>query len=164
MLPPELEDLADEVGDFVCFWGFKKIHGRLWTHVYLSDQPLDAAHLMHRLGVSKALISLTIHDLLKYKVILEAGKSARGTQLFTANLDILTVITNILRQRERRMLARAEVSQRMLASLPSAHLQRFNLNPARIQALGRFVESAQSRLATLLERSTIQERLESPEI
>lgn len=58
ILPPELEDLANEVGDFICYWGFKKIHGRLWTHIYLARVPLDAGQLMQRLKVSKALISL----------------------------------------------------------------------------------------------------------
>src|ERR1700730_8342606 len=98
VLPPELEELAGEVGDFICYWGFKKIHGRLWTHIYLATLPVDAGQLMQRLKVSKALISLYLHDLLKYDVIIESGKSTRSTQTYVANPEVLDVILNVLRR------------------------------------------------------------------
>lgn len=117
VFPPELEELASEVGEFICYWGFKKIHGRIWTHIYLAEQALDAGQLMQRLKVSKALISLSLNDLLKYDVILEAGKSSRGTQTYLPNPDVLDVILNVLRRRERKMLTKAETSHKMLSSL-----------------------------------------------
>lgn len=155
VLPPELEDLASEVGDFICYWGFKKIHGRLWTHIYLSSEPLDAGQLMQRLGVSKALISLTLNDLIRYEVIAESGKSNRGTQTYIANPDVLDVILNVLRRRERKMLARAETSHRMLTSLSPERLQRACLHSERIEALGRMVHQATNALSSLLELATV---------
>src|SRR6478609_9407227 len=150
-MPPELEDLASEVGDFICYWGFKKIHGRLWTHIYLSNEPLDAGQLMQRLRVSKALISLSLNDLLRYDVIIENGKSARGTQTYVANPDVLDVILNVLRRRERKMLAKAETSFRMLSELSSENLDRANCQADRIQSLGRMIVQAQDALTSLLE-------------
>lgn len=155
VLPPELEELAGEVGDFICYWGFKKIHGRLWTHVYLSKTPLDAGQLMQRLKVSKALISLSLNDLLKYDVILENGKSERGTQTYVANPDVLDVILNVLRRRERKMLAQAETSYRMLTSLNVEKLQRADLHRERIDSLGRMIDQAQNALNSLLELATL---------
>jgi DNA-binding transcriptional regulator GbsR (MarR family) len=155
VIPPELEELASEVGDFICYWGFKKIHGRLWTHVYLSKTPLDAGQLMQRLKVSKALISLSLNDLLKYDVILENGKSARGTQTYVANPDVLDVILNVLRRRERKMLAKAETSHRMLTSLNLEKLQRANLHSERIEGMGRMIGQAQNALSSLLELATL---------
>lgn len=155
VLPPELEDLANEVGDFICYWGFKKIHGRLWTHIYLSNEPLDAGQLMQRLRVSKALISLSLNDLLRYDVILENGKSARGTQTYVANPDVLDVILNVLRRRERKMLAKAETSHRMLSSLSPERQQRACLQGERVMALGRMIHQAQNALSSLLELATV---------
>src|SRR6185312_12078365 len=139
VLPPELEELANEVGDFICYWGFKRIHGRLWTHIYLAKTPLDAGRLMQRLKVSKALISLSLNDLLKYEVIHEAEKSPRGTQTYVANPDVLDVILNVLRRRERKMLAKAETSHRMLSSLTGETHSRANCHKDRIDALGRMI-------------------------
>lgn len=155
VFPPELEELANEVGEFICYWGFKKIHGRIWTHIYLSDHPLDAGQLMQRLRVSKALISLSLNDLLKYDVILESGKSARGTQTYVANPDVLDVILNVLRRRERKMLTKAETSHRMLTSLNGDATSRAKLHPERILALGRMIHQAQNALSSLLELATV---------
>jgi DNA-binding transcriptional regulator GbsR (MarR family) len=154
-LPPEMDDLANEVGDFICYWGFKKIHGRLWTHLYLSSDPLDAGQLMQRLKVSKALISLTLNDLLRYDVIVESGKSARGTQTYVANPDVLDVILNTLRRRERKMLAKAETSHRMLSSLSPERQAKASLHNERVLALGRMIHQAQNALSSLLELATV---------
>lgn len=155
MLPPELEDLASEVGDFICYWGFKKVHGRLWTHIYLSSAPLDAGQLMQRLSVSKALISLSLNDLLRFDVIHEAGKSVRGTQTYVSNPDVLDVILNVLRRRERKMLARAETSHRMLSTLNPERMQKASLQGDRIDSLGRMIHQATNALASLLELATV---------
>jgi DNA-binding transcriptional regulator GbsR (MarR family) len=155
VFPPELDELANEVGDFICYWGFKKIHGRIWTHIYLSDQPLDAGQLMQRLKVSKALISLSLNDLLKFEVIRESGKSARGTQTYTSNPDVLDVILNVLRRRERKMLTKAETSHRMLASLNEEGLKRARVNNERLVAMGRMIGQAQNALSSLLELATL---------
>lgn len=155
IFPPELEELANEVGDFICYWGFKKIHGRIWTHIYLSDHPLDAGQLMQRLRVSKALISLSLNDLLKFEVIRESGKSARGTQTYTSNPDVLDVILNVLRRRERKMLTKAETSHRMLTSLNPEALGRARMNPERLASMGKMIGQAQNALSSLLELATL---------
>lgn len=153
--PPELEELAEEVGEFICYWGFKKIHGRLWTHIYLAKDPLDAGQLMTRLKVSKALISLSLGDLMKYDVIKEGAKTARGTQTYLANPDVLDVILNVLRRRERKMIAKAETGHKMLASLKPDALTRANLNSERIGAMGVMIGQAQNALVSLIELATL---------
>ncbi len=154
-VPPELEELAAEVGDFICYWGFKKIHGRLWTHVYLSKEPLDAGVLMRRLGVSKALISLSLNDLLKYDVIQESGKSPRGTQTYKANPDVLDVILNVLRRRERKMLNKAEAGHKMLSQVRPELIEKAGLHTERIAAMGTMIGQAQNALLSLLELATL---------
>lgn len=155
VFPPELEELASEVGEFICYWGFKKIHGRIWTHIYLAEHPLDAGQLMQRLKVSKALISLSLNDLLKYDVILESGKSSRGTQTYVPNPDVLDVILNVLRRRERKMLTKAETSHKMLSALSDENLHRARVHRDRVVALGKMIHQAQNALSSLLELATV---------
>jgi len=40
--------LADSVGDFIRYWGFKEVHGRIWVHIYLSDNPITAKELTQK--------------------------------------------------------------------------------------------------------------------
>lgn len=155
VVPPELEELANEVGDFICFWGFKKVHGRLWTHLFLAAQPLDAGQLMQRLKVSKALISLSINDLLRFEVIREDAKSARGTQTYIANPNVLDVILNVLNRREKKMLARAEASHRSLAAVAPDQLKDAQICRDRMQSLGAMIVQAQESFNGLLELTSV---------
>ena len=74
---PEIKELTKLVGLFIQYWGFKKIHGQVWASIFLSKQPIDSTTLVKRLGVSKALVSLAIKDLLHYKVIRVSGPGKR---------------------------------------------------------------------------------------
>lgn len=96
--------LACRVGDFIQYWGFKKIHGQVWLQVFLASQPLDATTLTQRLKCSKGLVSLAIKDLLNYNVIQQCGKSGRRMVYYRSNPDLTEVILNVLRQREAVML------------------------------------------------------------
>ena len=93
-ISPELEDLAHQIGEFMEYWGFKKVHGQIWCHLFLSSTPLDASELMSRLGISKALVSISLKELLKYEVIRESGKSDRGTRCYQATEDVMTPISS----------------------------------------------------------------------
>lgn len=150
-LPPEVHDLADEVGKFIRYWGFKKIHGRIWAHIFLSETPLDAGALMERLQVSKALMSLSLKDLVEYDVIFEAAKSARGTQTYKANPEVVSVILNVLRRREKKMLAHIETAHRLVKNLPAVEQQKAQLSNSKIAEMGELIDQAQSALNGILD-------------
>jgi len=61
--------LADSVGDFIRYWGFKEVHGRIWVHIYLSDNPITAKELTKKLGVTKGLVSTALAELIAYQVV-----------------------------------------------------------------------------------------------
>ncbi len=147
---PELAEVAEQVGTFIQYWGFKRIHGRIWTHLFLAKTPLDAAELMRRCKISKALASISLRDLLEYRVILEAGKTADGTQGYRANPDITDVIFGVLRAREKKMLSQIHSSHRLLKNLPAGELDKQQLDSERIQALGEMIEFAENGLDTVL--------------
>ena len=145
-----MEELSLLIGDFIRYWGFKQIHGRIWSLIYLSEKPLDASDLMQSLGVSKALMSLSLKDLLNYDVIRETQKTERGTQAYQANPDVLSVITNVLRTREKKMLAQISTAHKLVASLPETDKTNLNIKRERLQSLGAMIQEAEATLDGLL--------------
>lgn len=149
-VPPEIQELADQVGKFIHYWGFKQVHGRIWTHLYLSSEPLDAADLMERLDISKALVSISVADLLEYDVILEAGKSQDSTQLYRANPDLMTVIMRVLREREKKMLAQAATAVKQVSELSESEKAHWKVCPQNLNTLGDFILAGQAVLESII--------------
>lgn len=147
---PELEDLSEQIGEFIHYWGFKRVHGRIWTHLFLAARPLDAADLVRQMRISKALISISLRELLEYDVIQHAGRSDRGTHLYRTNADILSVILNVLRQRERRLISRVMAAQDALTRVDPAERAAFGLSDDRLVGLISLNERANAALEGLI--------------
>ncbi len=151
-LPKEYKVLEQQIGEFLEFWGFKKIHGRIWTHLYLSSVPLDTSELIRRLRISKALMSISLKELLKYDVIREAEKGPYGSVLYAANPEPLSVIFTVLRTRELEMLRRIRASFKAVNDLPKESHDRLCIDLARRASLGELIQSAEGLLEFALER------------
>lgn len=147
---PELDYLADLVGEFIEYWGFKRIHGRIWLHLYLNESPLDASALMEKLSVSKALISISIKSLLEYEVIQEEGLSSEGTRLYSANLNLQDVITHVLRQREKVMMGKIQAAFTQLKCMPKEEMKSGKIELNRIKDLDRFIKNGEKGLNTIM--------------
>jgi DNA-binding transcriptional regulator GbsR (MarR family) len=145
----KLNSLAEKVGEFIQYWGFKKIHGKVWTHIYLSPVPLDAAALMTRLGMSKSLASITLNDLVKHKVIRCCGKGPKDTQVYDANPEVRDVILEILKQREQKMLNDAGAEQKSLSQVLAAFSDH-GLDSNRLASVGRMIAEAQMALSAII--------------
>ncbi len=139
---PEMQELSDQIGEFVYYWGFKRIHGKIWAHLYLAQKPLDAADLVRLMNISKALVSISLRELMEYEVIQQVGKSPRGTQLYRTNPDILQVIMSVLRQREKRMLARVQAAYDGLNKVSEAERERSGLSAANLAQLAELIQKA----------------------
>ncbi len=147
---PELDDVVSQIGDFIEYWGFKNVHGRIWAHIFLAGCGLDANELVRRLGISKALVSMSISELTEYDVIQAGGKSERGTILYNCNPDLPHVIANVLRKRERRVLARLSAATRTLATLPRDMDGQCEVTDERIKKLETMIGTAATALDGLL--------------
>ncbi len=146
--------LADEIGSFIQYWGFKSIHGKVWTHLYLSPEPLDAANLMQRLKISKSLVSITLADLLQYKVVESVGRGPKDTMIYRANPNIRDVILDVLKNRELRMFARLQKEFTNSYDVCAAESKDV-VNPEKLKALGQMIEGASATLAAIVELKSI---------
>ncbi|MGE0632425.1 MAG: GbsR/MarR family transcriptional regulator [Pseudobdellovibrionaceae bacterium] len=149
-VPPELEDLAENIGEFIEYWGFKRIHGRIWTHLFLANKPLDAGELIQRLKVSKALVSMSLSELIGYEVVLEAGKSERGTLLYRANDKVIDVILSVLRRREKRMMGRISTACRSARGIAAEDIAAMRMDERKLDFLATMVSEAEKNLDTII--------------
>lgn len=141
-----VKEMSHAVGEFIRYWGFRRIHGQIWTQIYLSKQPLSGVELTKRLGVSKALVSPALAELEDFDLIRLSGGDGK-TKAFTANPDVFGVIRKILRQREKVLIDKA------LKAHGDLKLTNDELDKDRVEALKQMILSAQSALSLILELS-----------
>ncbi len=137
----EVDVLADQIGNFIQYWGFRKIEGRLWTYIFLSKRPLKAGELMAHTKISKAMFSLAVNELLKYDVIEKAFPSKERGQAYRPNLNVMEVINNVFKAREKRMIVKIESSYQSVKKNKRT-TQAENLNRERLLFLGEMISSA----------------------
>ena len=141
----QLLEAADLVGDFIQYWGFKKVQGRIWACLFLMNEPLNTRQLVELLGISNSLVSISVAELLRYRVILEVEKGRNGVLLYRANPEVGAVIAGVLRSREQKLLKRIQESSSKLHSSPKAALRMSEENIKKLQG---WVQLAESFLET----------------
>ncbi len=152
----QLNLLADEVGELVYNWGLKRVHGRIWTHLFLSNRPLDASDLVKRLDISKALISISLRELIDLKLITEIGKSNRGTHLYRTNPDLVRVFLNILKFREKMLFAKVSTAYNSIENMSVEEKQQSELSDSRLIEFKKLVASADSTLDQVINLGVTQ--------
>ncbi len=149
--------LAEKVGTFIEYWGFKRIHGMIWTHLYLSPRPVSAQELIARLKVSKALISLTMKDLMHYGLVLQTEESLnKKNKFYVANPDVFSAIRQVLVTREQELLKKTNEEFRLLKSLAESGADPSMLETERLETLGLMIHGAENTLQAMLALSQIE--------
>lgn len=140
---PQVVQLASAVGDFIQYWGFKKVHGQIWLLIYLCPRPISAMEISKVLGVSKALVSLAIKDLVEYQVIEFAERGQKRTQYLKANPDIENVIVNVLKIRETKIIGNV---LNLIDQVPNINC----VDPDRLESLKNMSQTASEFLQFLI--------------
>jgi DNA-binding transcriptional regulator GbsR (MarR family) len=98
---------AEAIGTLIEFWGFKRQMGRIWTLLYLSDEPLAAAEICDRLQLSAGAASMTLAELEHWGVVQRTRKAGDRRDFFSAETDIWKMVSRVWRERELRQIERA---------------------------------------------------------
>lgn len=92
--------LAEALGRLMEFWGFKRHMGRIWTLLYLSDEPLSAPELQEKLQLSAGSVSMATTDLLRWGVIKKLWIHGQRRDYFAAESNLWKMISRVFRERE----------------------------------------------------------------
>lgn len=89
---------CDAIGAFIEYWGFKAIHGRIWTLLALSKAPLSQTQIAQILGVSRSLVSGAMSELVDFGLVRPVDGHRKAP--YEAVVDVWPTISDVLRSRE----------------------------------------------------------------
>ena len=138
--------VADSIGSLMELWGFKRIMGRTWALLYLSEQPLSAAELEEALQVSPGSVSMTVSELLKWGVVKKTWVPGDRRDFYQPETSIWKMVTRVIRERElvhvRETIEQLGGALRQLSALVSAGADaELDELRARVQALSSRIEA-----------------------
>ncbi|RMF12353.1 MAG: MarR family transcriptional regulator [Candidatus Dadabacteria bacterium] len=142
---------CDAVGEFIEYWGFKGVYGRIWCLLALSRYPLTQADIARRLDISRSLVSGAVGELVDLGLIRATDDSRNAP--YEAVIDVWPTIADVLRSREWMLIEAARI--RLEAALEEAELLDSTREPHpwradRLRFLLRMTEIAQQLLRILI--------------
>ncbi|MHC4895178.1 MAG: GbsR/MarR family transcriptional regulator [Planctomycetota bacterium] len=99
-LDPELVAEIPAFEQFFKTFGFKRVQGRIWGLLVLSDRPLASKEICEQLEISQAATSTTLNELAEWGAITSTFDSQRRCHLHAPVGNALTIAATILRRRE----------------------------------------------------------------
>lgn len=146
----DLDAVACSVGDFIEYWGFRNIHGRIWVIIYLSPKPISTLEIIERLGISKALASSSLNELVEYGLIISAERTDYGRYTYIANEDVGTVVYNVIKNREMALIDKSLQSFLRLSRHSSLRLENRGISFSKLQELLHLTKENKGLLAAFL--------------
>ncbi len=164
------QTLLEELPTFELFFktfGFKRLHGRVWGLLVLSDQPLASKEISAQLGISQAATSTSLNELAEWGAITSVFDSSRRCHLHTPVGNALSIVATVFRRRERIVFQQfRQMAARSLEYIRRRHGDRdprvltlrsiittCDIGEAMMQLLFTAVQSAMSDPESLLSRA-----------
>lgn len=97
---PAEQLLSDAIGRLMEFWGFKRHMGRIWTVLYLDDEPLSAAQLRDKLQLSAGSVSMALNELARWGVVRKVWIHGQRREFFAAEHNLWKMVSRVFRERE----------------------------------------------------------------
>jgi HTH-type transcriptional regulator, glycine betaine synthesis regulator len=91
-------EVCSASGEFMEYWGFRAIYGRVWTVLALGREPMPQTEIAELLGVSRSNVSMSIAELTKYGLVRAIGEHRNAP--YEAVMDVWPTISEVLRSRE----------------------------------------------------------------
>lgn len=103
-----VKGVCDAVGEFIEYWGFKAIYGRIWTLLALHTEPMTQVEVAERLEVSRSLVSGAVAELVARGLVRPVTDHRNAP--YEAVVDVWGSIADVLREREWMLIEAARVA------------------------------------------------------
>jgi DNA-binding transcriptional regulator GbsR (MarR family) len=140
--------VCDSVGAFIEYWGFKAIHGRIWTLLALRKEPMSQVEIAEFLDVSRSLVSGAVAELTKLGLV--KALSDHRNAPYEALVDIWPTISDVLRGREWMLIESARLALESAIEEIELRGTSANWDIDRMRFLLRMTELAQAFLRLLI--------------
>ena len=148
------ELVVNAVGQVIEFWGFKRNHGRVWALLYLCQEPQSSKDLQESLELSKGAVSMITRDLEQWDVLHRQRVSGSQAWHFVAEVDFLSMIRKVVRERELKMVERVRTDLEDAARM-AAEAEADDEIVERIQRMSRLADLVVSALRLFLSSARI---------
>jgi DNA-binding transcriptional regulator GbsR (MarR family) len=144
--------VADTIGGLIQFWGFKRGMGRLWTILYLSEEPMSAVELQERLAMSAGAVSMHVGELVKWGVVKKTWVPGERKDFYEPETSVWKMVSRVFRERELAQIRGAiEVFEGALAELGKSDKKRVKLLAERIDSLLQLARVGEALLSAVLD-------------
>lgn len=141
--------VCDAIRAFIEYWGFKSIHGRVWTLLALRAEPVAQAEIAGTLGVSRSLVSGAVAELSRLGLVRAVGEHRNAP--YEAVMDFWPTIADVLRGREWMLLERARLAlEAAIDEVERGPSDGPRYDAGRMKVLLAFTELGQALLRTLM--------------
>ena len=127
-VPPVEEQLLAELPTFELFFktfGFKRVHGRLWGLLVLSEGPLSSKEISQQLELSMGSTSTTLNELAEWGAISSRFDSSRRCHLHSPVGNALSIVATVFRRREQVVFQQfRQTAERALTFVKERHGER----------------------------------------
>ena len=125
---PLEQPLQDELPTFELFFktfGFKRVHGRIWGLLVLSDQSLSSKEIASKLNISAGLTSQTLNELSEWGAVTSVFDSKRRCHLHEPVGNALSIVATVFKRREQVVFQQfRQAAQRSLDFVSERHGER----------------------------------------
>jgi DNA-binding transcriptional regulator GbsR (MarR family) len=99
------EYVASAIGRIMAFWGFRRNLGKIWSLLFLSPEPMTAAELRDRLGLSTGSVSMALKELQRWGAVHKRDVPGERREHYEAESDIWGTVARVMEQREVREIS-----------------------------------------------------------
>lgn len=144
-------EVCDAAGDFIEYWGFKAILGRVWTLLALRTHPMSQTEIARTLGVSRSSVNGAVSELQRRGLVRTISEHRNAP--YEAILDVWPSIAEVLRSREWMLIESARLA--LDAAIEEAELHArvgnsLGFDLSRMRMLLMMTETAQGFLRALI--------------
>ena len=98
---------SEIIGDLVEQWGFNRNLGRIWSLLFLRNEPVNATDIQESLSLSAGSVNSSLAELQTWGCVKRIRVAADRNFYFSADEQIWRSIGNVFRTRELRILDEA---------------------------------------------------------
>ncbi|MEM0961366.1 MAG: hypothetical protein AAGK21_02340 [Bacteroidota bacterium] len=103
-------------GEMASHWGINRTMAQIHALLYAAARPLDTDEIMERLQISRGNANMNLRALVEWNLVRKTHQLGSRKDFFVAELDVWTITTTIIEERQKREI---KPVQRALDSVAS---------------------------------------------
>jgi DNA-binding transcriptional regulator GbsR (MarR family) len=101
-MTPIVQDFVQHFGEMGSRWGINRTVGQVYALLFVSEQPLNAEHIVEELSISRSNVSMALKELRNWRLLETVYVAGSRSEHFTAPEDVWKIFQTLVEERRRR--------------------------------------------------------------